>query len=200
MKLQGLIGAVLLLAPGLAAAQMPLPSAEPAPPLEGLYIGAGLGVNWLQNEHLIGTSGTAINGSISSHVGMVGVASIGYALRNGLRFELEGDLRNNPIHGAHDLGFPATAGGRERKFGPMVNILYDFSNLLPVPYFSPYVGVGVGYQWARMSGGSEKQMSDSVSVYEVQFPELDQSHLDHWARELGVEAELAELRRRAQLP
>jgi OOP family OmpA-OmpF porin len=152
MKLQGLIGAVLLLAPGLAAAQMPLPSAEPAPPLEGLYIGAGLGVNWLQNEHLIGTSGTAINGSISSHVGMVGVASIGYALRNGLRFELEGDLRNNPIHGAHDLGFPATAGGRERKFGPMVNILYDFSNLLPVPYFSPYVGVGVGYQWARMSG------------------------------------------------
>jgi hypothetical protein len=34
-------------------------------------------------------------------------------------------------------------------------------------------------QWARMSGGSEKQMGDAVSVYEVQFPILDQSYLDH---------------------
>ena len=34
----------------------------------------------------------------------------------------------------------------------MFNVLYDFSNLLPVPYFSPYQGVGVGYQWARLSG------------------------------------------------
>ena len=152
MDLRYVVTAVPLFAPGLAAAQMPLPSAEPAPPLDGLYIGAGVGVNWLQNEHLIGTAGTALNGSISSNVGMAGVASVGYALPNGLRFELEGDLRNNPIHGAHDLPFAATAGGRERKYGPMVNVLYDFSNLLRVPYFSPYLGVGVGYQWARMSG------------------------------------------------
>ena len=152
MNLRSAAYAVTLLTPGLAAAQMPLPSMQPAPPLNGLYIGAGVGVNWLQNEHLINTAGTAINGSISSHVGMAGVASIGYALPNGLRFELEGDLRNNPINAAHDLGFPAVAGGRERKYGPMVNVLYDFSNLLPVPYFAPYVGVGVGYQWARMSG------------------------------------------------
>ena len=34
----------------------------------------------------------------------------------------------------------------------MFNVLYDFSNLLPVPCFSPYQGVGVGYQWARLSG------------------------------------------------
>jgi outer membrane protein OmpA-like peptidoglycan-associated protein len=34
----------------------------------------------------------------------------------------------------------------------MVNVLYDFGNLLPVPYFAPYVGVGVGWQWARLSG------------------------------------------------
>jgi outer membrane protein OmpA-like peptidoglycan-associated protein len=152
MQLRSVVCAAMLVTPGLAAAQMPLPSMQPAPPLSGLYIGAGVGVNWLQNEHLINTQGTAVNGSISSHVGMVGVASIGYALPNGLRFELEGDLRNNPINAAHDLGFPAIAGGRERKFGPMFNVLYDFSNLLPVPYFSPYLGVGVGYQWARMSG------------------------------------------------
>jgi len=152
MKLPPLVLATALLVPGLASAQMPWPSAEPAPPLSGLYIGAGVGVNWLQNEHLVNTAGQAIDGSIGSRVGMAGVVSLGYALPNGLRFELEGDLRNNSISSAHDLGFPATAGGRERKFGPMFNVLYDFSNLLPVPYFSPYVGVGAGYQWARMSG------------------------------------------------
>ena len=152
MQLRSVVCAVILLAPGIAAAQMPLPSFEQAPPLSGLYIGAGAGVNWLQNEHLVNTAGTAVNGSIGSRLGMAGVASVGYALPNGLRFELEGDVRNNSISSTHDLGFPATAGGRERKFGPMFNVLYDFSNLLPVPYFSTYLGVGVGYQWARMSG------------------------------------------------
>ena len=42
-----------------AHAQMPLPSLEPAPPLTGLYIGGGAGLNWLQNEHLINATGTA---------------------------------------------------------------------------------------------------------------------------------------------
>ena len=112
----------------------------------------GSALNWLQNEHLINRVGTAAPGSISSHVGMVGVVSIGYALPMGLRFEIEGDLRNNPISGAHDLGFAATAGGRERKYGPMVNVLYDLSPWIPPGYFSPYAGVGVGYQWTRLSG------------------------------------------------
>lgn len=151
MRLRDLVLATTLLAtPAIAVAQ------EPAPPLNGLYIGAGTGLNWLQNEHLINSSGSAINGSISSHVGMVGVISLGYALANGLRFEIEGDLRNNPINAAHDLGFPAAAGGRERKFGPMFNVLYDMTNIVAstgvkIP-FAPYVGVGVGYQWARLSG------------------------------------------------
>src|SRR6187402_1915018 len=115
IKLRTLAFAATVLGPSVASAQMPWPSAEPAPPLEGLYIGAGVGVNWLQNEHLVNSGGQAINGAISSRLGMVGVISLGYALQNGLRFELEGDLRNNSIAGAHDLGFPATAGGRERK-------------------------------------------------------------------------------------
>ena len=44
------------------------------------------------------------------------------------------------------------------KYGPMVNVLYDMTNLLAqttgltIPYFAPYVGVGVGYQWAHLSG------------------------------------------------
>ncbi len=65
MQLRGVVFAAMLFAPGLAAAQMPLPSFEPTPPLNGLYIGAGVGVNWLQNEHIVNTAGSAVHGSIS---------------------------------------------------------------------------------------------------------------------------------------
>jgi len=151
MRLRTILAATAVLVPGYAAADVPLPAMGQAP-LSGLYIVAGVGANWLQNEHLINRVGTAAPGSISSHLGMVGVASIGYAFPMGLRVELEGDLRNNPISGAHDLGFAATAGGRERKYGPMVNVLYDLSPWIPPGYFSPYAGVGVGYQWTRLAG------------------------------------------------
>ena len=77
---------------------------------------------------------------------------------NGIRVELEGDYRNNQFAHGLDFGFPARAGGREMKYGPMVNVLYDMTNLLAqttgltIPYFAPYIGVGVGYQWAHLSG------------------------------------------------
>src|SRR6516164_8048487 len=95
--------AMLVAAPGLAAAQLPLPSLEPAPPLYGLYVGAGAGFNWLQNQHLINAAGTAANASLQSRYGWAGVGSVGYALPNGLRFEFEGDYRNNQF--AHGRNF-----------------------------------------------------------------------------------------------
>ena len=152
--------AAMLVAPRLAAAQLPLPSLEPAPPLNGLYIGAGAGINWLQNQHLIDAAGTAGNAALQSRYGWAGVGSLGWALPNGLRVEIEGDYRNNQFAHGRDFGFPAGAGGREIKYGPMFNVLYDMTNLLAqttgltVPYFAPYVGVGVGYQWAHLSGFS----------------------------------------------
>jgi hypothetical protein len=54
-------------------------------------------------------------------------------------------------------------------------------------------------RWADMSGGSEKQMGDCVSVYEVQFKKLDQAYLDQWASSLKVESLLEEVRSRAQV-
>jgi outer membrane protein OmpA-like peptidoglycan-associated protein len=143
---------------GAASAQMPLPSLEPAPAFTGLYIGAGVGLNWLQNEHLINATGTASNASLSTHVGYATVASVGWAMPNGIRVELEGAFRNNQFSSAHDFGFSARAGGREFKYGPMVNVLYDMTNFLAdytglrIPYFAPYVGVGVGWQWSQLKG------------------------------------------------
>ena len=130
MQLRNVVCAAMLLTPGVAAAQMPLPSFEPAPPLTGLYIGAGVGLNWLQNEHLINATGTASNASLQSHFGWAAVGSVGWAIPNGMRVEIEGDFRNNQFAHGRNFGFPARAGGREFKYGPMFNVLYDMTNLL----------------------------------------------------------------------
>ena len=132
----------------VAATILALPLAAKAQPISGLYIGGGAGVNIMTDENAQATarglnSGT---GSIGSHVGPAVDLSIGYGLGNGLRVELEGDYRYNSFDsssgGLH-------AGGQEQKMGPMVNVVYDFVGL--VPYVQPYVGVGVGYQWAKES-------------------------------------------------
>lgn len=41
-------------------------------------------------------------------------------------------------------------------------------------------------RWAKLSGGSEKQFTDALRVYELQRDQLDSAYLDRWAGELGV--------------
>jgi hypothetical protein len=171
MKLRtALLAATIVLAPGIAAAQMPLPSFEPAPPLYGLYLGGGGGFNWLQNEHLINGLGTAADASLQSKLGYAAIGSLGWAFTNGLRVELEGDFRNNQFSAGRNFAFPTRAGGRELKYGPMFNVLYDMTNVLhdytgvTVPYFAPYVGVGIGYQWSHLSGFTASAASGFPSV------------------------------------
>lgn len=48
-------------------------------------------------------------------------------------------------------------------------------------------------RWSRLSGGSEKQFTDAVRVYEVQYGRLDIDYLREWSRKLGLEGELARL-------
>jgi hypothetical protein len=45
----------------------------------------------------------------------------------------------------------------------------------------------VKLRWAKLSGGSEKQVTDALRVYEVQRAKLDQAYLTEWARRLGVD-------------
>ncbi len=134
----------------LAATVLGAPLAAKAQPVSGLYIGAGAGVNILQNPSLqsITVPGsslpggtTALGGNINTKAGFVGLGSIGYGLGNGLRFELEGSYRQNRFNKVGGLA----GGGDEEKPAVMVNALYDFD--LGFPVF-PYVGVGAGYAWA----------------------------------------------------
>jgi hypothetical protein len=53
--------------------------------------------------------------------------------------------------------------------------------------------------WAKISGGSEKQIADCVGVYEVNATNLDMEYLKRWAEQLGVTDLLARVERQATL-
>ena len=133
----------------LAATVMAAPVIAQAQPVTGLYVGGGLGYNILSNEK--GTL-TSDLGTFQSHVkfggGFVGLGSVGWGFGNGLRVELQGDYYTNQMTGSTT---GAHVNGWENKYGPMVNVLYDFELGLPVV---PYIGAGVGYQWAHWSNAT----------------------------------------------
>ena len=129
----------------LAAATVALPLAAQAQPVNGLYIGAGLGVNIMQSESASVSGALAQSGQIKSEVGPAGVLSAGRGFGNGLRAEVEGNYMANKFNGATGFGgFITSAGGWEQKFGGMVNAFYDFNGLSP--WIVPFVGLGIGYE------------------------------------------------------
>jgi len=138
----------------VAATMMALPIAANAQAVNGLYVGAGVGINFVGNEKASNNAGNTIT-DLSTSVGPAAVLSLGWGFGNGLRAELEGAYRYNQINGGtyNAARAGSSLGGNEQKMGVMVNALYDFNGLSPM--FVPYVGVGVGYQWAqyKLGGG-----------------------------------------------
>jgi OOP family OmpA-OmpF porin len=65
--------------------------------------------------------------NISTNLGGVGVLSGGWGFGNGLRAELEFDYRYNGLDRVHTPIGSASLKGSEQKFGPMVNVFYDFT-------------------------------------------------------------------------
>jgi outer membrane protein OmpA-like peptidoglycan-associated protein len=133
-------------------------------PVTGLYVGAGVGVNFMQQENIkrggipataFGSPNAALFGNASGNLqfnaGFVGLANVGWGFGNGLRAEIEGNFRNNSSSGfggsaVNAFGISGGNGGAtEQKYGGMFNVLYDFNGISP--WFVPYLGAGVGYQW-----------------------------------------------------
>ena len=48
-------------------------------------------------------------------------------------------------------------------------------------------------RWAKLSGGSEKQFTDALRVYEVQSGKLDMNYLNAWAKDLDIDSLLQRL-------
>ena len=155
VKLRGaLVAASIAVAPVLASAQ----------PVTGLYIGAGAGVNFQQNQGVQSVNGMSLSNTtnLQSQAGAVGVGSLGWGFGNGLRTELEFDYRYNGYSKLHFPDTTFTIGGNEQKYGPMVNLLYDFNGVSPVVV--PYFGVGVGYQWASEQLNSVSTASSTITT------------------------------------
>jgi hypothetical protein len=53
-------------------------------------------------------------------------------------------------------------------------------------------------RWAKLSGGSEKQFTDALRVYELQYVNLDKSYLEEWAEKLQIQELFEQVKRQAK--
>ena len=131
----------------LLAIALLVPFAAKAQPFQGLYVGAGAGVYWPEDITVHTAVASAPRPTLSPSVGFGAVASVGYALGNGFRFEIEGNYRHANISNGAGPGSP-TFSGTLRTYGALANVLFDMD--IGVPWIYPYVGAGVGYAWTDL--------------------------------------------------
>ena len=53
-------------------------------------------------------------------------------------------------------------------------------------------------RWAKLSGGSEKQFTDALRVYEVQYGNLDLNYMEVWSEILQIKELWEKLKQEAQ--
>jgi len=124
------------------------PMAAHAQPFRGVYIGGGAGWNFLGQESIHSSTGLDLpSGRAQLSDGFVGLGSIGYGFGNGLRVEIEGDWRNNPLHAILRPGDPTAPSGRQITTAVMANALFDLD--ISSRWVFPYLGAGVGYAWTN---------------------------------------------------
>ena len=144
MKLRtALLAASVLAVPVLTGSL----AARAEQPVSGLYVSLGGGINFKQD---VTVKTSPPGGQLDSELGPAFVGAVGYGFGNGFRAEIEGNYDNNKFNKDNGSSTFSAAGGREQLYGVMVNGYYDFDNVLPM--VTPYVGVGVGYEFANEQG------------------------------------------------
>lgn len=53
-------------------------------------------------------------------------------------------------------------------------------------------------RWSKLSGGSQKQMTDAIRVYEVNYKNLDAAYINEWVEKLSLQNEWEQLLREAE--
>lgn len=149
----------------LAATVLAVPLVAEAQPVNGIYVGAGIGLNLLQDETVNHSPGLGTGNSMAAfNPGYVGDVSVGYGLGalnsalSGFRVELEGNYMDNSLQSIGTGAAPAAIKGSQDHYGALVNILYDIDpNKLGIHehFVYPYIGVGAGYEAMNMAGFSE---------------------------------------------
>jgi hypothetical protein len=69
---------------------------------------------------------------------------------------------------------------------------------LKIMVSSPEDTILMKLRWANLCGGSEKQFTDALRVYEVQHDKLDMDYLHEWAKNLDVESLLQRIEQEAE--
>ncbi|MBI4712234.1 MAG: hypothetical protein HY762_02865 [Planctomycetes bacterium] len=64
---------------------------------------------------------------------------------------------------------------------------------------SPEDTIMAKLRWAKMSGGSEKQFTDALRVYEVQCGNLDTAYIEKWVKKLEVDVLWNRLKKQAEI-
>ncbi|MEK7395514.1 MAG: hypothetical protein AAB116_01125 [Candidatus Poribacteria bacterium] len=54
-------------------------------------------------------------------------------------------------------------------------------------------------RWAKLSGGSEKQFTDALRIFELQFVNLDMNYLEYWVKELKIESLWDQIKSKAKI-
>ena len=128
---------------------------------DGFYIGTAAGVNFTRDSKfsLTGSQPTA-----SYDTGFAGLASAGYGLGSGLRFEGELGFRDNDIDDIAGI----SGAGDVSALTIMGNVLYDIDL---GGRLTPYVGIGAGlaqvdFDGANPVGGSTVNDDDTAFAYQ----------------------------------
>lgn len=95
--------------------------------------------------------------------------------------------------------------GSKIDFWMLTNEPYDKSRFsrkyteefagIKIQVSSPEDTILAKLRWAKLSGGSEKQFTDALRIYEVQFGKLDMEYMKYWAKELRIESLLKRLKK-----
>ncbi|MDR3506044.1 MAG: OmpA family protein [Acidocella sp.] len=129
-----------------AATCLALPLAAHAQPVTGPYVSLGAGTSILTPTTVSVQNNGTVSGKALWRPSYAGVADAGYGFGNGFRVQLGVDFLRNTAHEADIQGTHNRIFGGENKYGLMLNALYDFNPNWPI---YPYVGGGLGYQWAK---------------------------------------------------
>ena len=153
-----------------AAAVVAMPVLAQAQPVSGLYLGAGVGANFLNKTDITGTYNspplTLDGASAEFDWGYLGVLSLGWGFGNGLRAEIEGSYRENAMSSyKYAKTTQPSANGTVTSYGVMANILYDIDLGGALGGLTPYVGIGGGYIWQEYSDVGGRVSGTSNDFY-----------------------------------
>lgn len=136
----------------VVAAAAAMPALVFAQEVAGNYLGIGLVLDFPRRQ-IINDAGLVESPlAIDWGSGLSGLVYVGRDLGHGLRVELEASRRRSDVQSIQGTEVPNASDGSQVTDALMINGLYALHRTKWPAH--PYLGVGVGYAWARLSNYS----------------------------------------------